>query len=246
MQRYGQQMMIPEVGAEGQKKLAAAKVLVIGAGGLGTPVAVYLAGAGVGTIGIMDGDNISPSNLPRQFLFHEAEAGRSKSTVLSERINKQNPLVLVLPVVEMIDEQNAVAQISRYDIICDCTDNAVSRILIDKTCGQLQKPLVYAVARGWEGYVTVLHHKKKITLEDIFLPSGLHEGEMMSCTMAGIIGPVCGIAGSLQAAEVIKVLLDMESALDGGILCIDASRPSYRLFRLNTQAAARRSMQTPD
>ena len=168
MTRYTQQILVPEIGAAGQQKLSSAKALVIGAGGLGTPLSVYLAAAGVGVIGIVDGDVIAITNLHRQFLFTEKETGQLKATVLSGKLMEQNPSIQIHTHAEMLHETNALAWISQYDIVCDCTDNAEARILTDKICGQLNKPLVYAVVKDWEGYVTVLHYKKKIKLENIF------------------------------------------------------------------------------
>ena len=234
MQRYLQQITVPEIGTAGQQQLSAAKVLVIGAGGLGTPVAVYLAAAGVGTIGIADGDRIAVTNLHRQFLYTEKETGQLKATILSAKLQEQNPGVHIIAHTDMMKEVNAVHIINQYDIVCDCTDNADARILINKTCGQLKKPLVYAVVKDWEAYITVLHHTKKITLAAIFSLQALKKNEALNCSVAGIVNTTCGIAASVQAAETIKIIIGMPSALDGGILCIDARLPLFKLLQLQT------------
>jgi molybdopterin/thiamine biosynthesis adenylyltransferase len=234
MNRYLHQITVPEIGTAGQQQLSAAKVLVIGAGGLGTPVAVYLAAAGVGTIGIADGDRIAVTNLHRQFLYTEKETGQLKATILAAKLQEQNPGVHITADTDMLNETNAVHIIRQYDIICDCTDNADARILIDKTCGQLKKPLVYAVVKDWEAYITVLHHTRKITLAAIFSLQALKENEALNCSVAGIVNTTCGIAASVQATETIKIIIGMPSNLDGGILCLDARLPLFKLLQLQT------------
>ncbi len=223
---------MPEVGLQGQKKIAAGRVLIIGAGGLGTPVSVYLSSAGVGTIGVIDGDKVAKSNLSRQFLFGDDEVGQLKVTVLESKLTKQNSSAQVHTYAEMLNESNAEALIGEYDIVCDCTDNAQARILCDLVCQQLQKPLVYAVVRDWIGYVTVLHHRNKISLQQIFSHDSILESSNLNCSVAGIINTTCGIAGSIQAAEVIKILLDIPSELDGSILTFNSLIPVFRLFKL--------------
>jgi molybdopterin/thiamine biosynthesis adenylyltransferase len=232
MQRYLQQITVPEIGATGQQLLSTAKVLVVGAGGLGTPVAVYLVAAGIGTIGIADGDSIAVTNLHRQFLYTEKETGQLKATVLAAKLQEQNPGVHITAHTDMLNEDNAGHLISQYDIVCDCTDNADARISIDKTCGQLKKPLVYAVVKDWEAYITVLHHTKKITLATIFSLQALKENAALNCSVAGIVNTTCGIAASVQAAETIKIIIGMPGHLDGGILCLDARGPLFRVLQL--------------
>lgn len=232
MQRYLQQILVPELGQKGQQQLSAAKVLVIGAGGLGTPVAVYLAAAGVGTIGIADGDSIAVTNLHRQFLYTEKETGQLKATILAAKLQEQNPGVHITSHTDMLNEANAGHIINQYDIVCDCTDNTDARILIDKTCGQLKKPLVYAVVKDWEAYITILHHTRKITLAAIFSLQALKENAALNCSVAGIVNTTCGMAASVQASETIKIIIGMPSNLDGGILCIDARVPLFRVLKL--------------
>lgn len=224
---------MPEIGAAGQQQIAAAKVLVIGAGGLGTPVAVYLAGAGVGTIGIADGDTVSISNLPRQFYYTEESVGKSKALLLRERLQVQNPALNIVAHPFMLNSENIADCIGLYDIICDCTDNADARVLIDKVCGVLQKPLVFAAVKEWEGYVAVLHHTKKISVHQLF-PAGFENEVMMGCSVTGIVNAACGFAGTMQAAEVIKIILGFPSQVDGGLLCFNLQKPVTRIFKLNS------------
>lgn len=236
MQRYWQQILVPELGPEGQQKLQKSKVLIAGAGGLGTPVAAYLTAAGVSTIGIADGDTIAINNLHRQFLFTETETGQLKAVVLATKLKAQNPAVQVNIHAEMLNDANVADIIHQYDIICDCTDDADARILIDKTCGALQKPLVYAVVRDWTGYITLLHHRKHISLEQVFSLKELKDTATNNCSVAGIINTTCAIAAGIQANETIKLIAELPSELDGGILCFDASVPVFRVIKLNTTA----------
>lgn len=232
MQRYIQQIAVAEMSVEGQQKIAAAKVLIIGAGGLGTPLAVYLAAAGVGTIGLIDADKIVLSNLSRQFMYSETEIGKAKVAVLNFKLNTQNPSINIHSYEEMLTEGNAEKYISSYDIVCDCTDNAATRLLVDKICGQKQKPLVYTAVKDWQGQVTVLHHTQKISLQDIFSLHSMMENGADNCSIAGIINSTCGIAGSIQATEVLKIILGLQSKLDGGILVFDAKEASFKIFKL--------------
>lgn len=236
MERYRQQILVPELGPKGQQKLQQAKVLIVGAGGLGTPVATYLAAAGVGNIGIADGDTIAISNLHRQFLFTEGEAGQTKAVVLANKLKLQNPTVQVNIHAEMLNDVNASAIIHQYDIVCDCTDEADARILVDKTCSQIQKPLIYAAVQDWIGYITILHHRKRISLDQLFSLKELKDTATGNCSIAGIINTTCAIAAGIQANEAIKLIAGLSSELDGGILCFDARETVFRVIRLNKAA----------
>ncbi len=233
MQRYIPQLLVPEIGSEGQKKISAARVLIIGAGGLGTPLAIYLAAAGVGTIGIVDGDQVGLSNLSRQFMYNPNDVGQSKAGSLSAKLKLQNPDIKVTVYPEMVTDNNIADYIASYDIICDCTDNAQARILIDHTCSNMHKPLVYAVVRGWEGYVAVFHHQQKRSLEDVFTYQDMIDHDALNCSVAGIVNAACGIAGSIQASEAIKIIVGIDSELDGGILMFNAMGPVFKVFKLN-------------
>lgn len=232
MARYQQQQLVSEIGRNGQQKIKEAKVLIIGAGGLGTPVATYLASAGVGCIGIVDGDVISLSNLHRQFLYADAEIGLGKSDTLAEKLRRMNQEIAVNSYPLYLDVQNAPEIIREYDIICDCTDDVEARILIDEMSYNHHKPLVYAAILEWEGYLTVLNHRNKIRLGNIFSELSLREHAANSCSVSGIVNTTCGIVGSMQAAEVLKVILGIKSNVDGHILCINTMLNSYRLFKI--------------
>lgn len=223
--------MLEEIGLAGQQLISEARILVAGAGGLGNPSATYLAGAGVGTLGIVDGDRVGQSNLHRQFMFTDASVGSSKSGTLAAQLRQLNPGITIHSYDLFLDENNAEEIISLYDIVCDVTDNPESRLLIEQTCARLGKPLVYAAVRNWEGQVTVLNHRQKIRLSDIFLQDQLREQGANACAVAGIANIVCGVAGSIQAGEALKIVLGRET-LDGQILCFDALAHVYRKFSI--------------
>ncbi|MUV04328.1 thiamine biosynthesis protein ThiF [Flavobacterium rakeshii] len=230
--RYLQQNLVSEFGVSGQDRLNKAKVLIVGAGGLGTPVATYLAAMGIGTIGIADFDIIQETNLHRQFAFAPADVGKCKTEVLSTMLRKQNPDIKVYCHDVALICENAVAVVSEYDLICDCTDNVNTRILLDKICRVLNKKLLYGAVRGWEGYVTVLHGKALIGLTDVFSESDLLFESQNNCSVSGVISTVCGIIGCHQANEVVKIILGVESNLDGAIFCYDGLSNTSRIFRL--------------
>jgi molybdopterin/thiamine biosynthesis adenylyltransferase len=233
MLRYAQQIIVPEIGIEGQQRIAAAKVLIVGAGGLGTPVACYLAAGGIGNIGIMDGDKVDASNLHRQFLYHENDMGQNKAEVLVHKLRQQNPSIQITAIQGFLNQDMAEEIFSGFDIICDCTDNVTARVIIDQTCGNLKKPLVYAAVREWEGYVSVFHYKKEVKLFDIFPEQAFMDEATNNCSISGVINTTCGIAGSIQAAEVFKILSGSENVLDGSLLCFNSLVNKFRTLQIN-------------
>jgi molybdopterin/thiamine biosynthesis adenylyltransferase len=232
MSRYLQQISVSEIGKKGQEKLRNAKVLIIGAGGIGTPVVTLLGSMGVGVIGIADGDTISKSNLHRQFLYYETEIGHLKTDVIISKLSKQNPETEFINFPYKITEKNIQKTFVNFDIICDCTDNAQSRILINNFCLDHSVPLIYSAVKEWEGYVTILHHKKKINLQDIFSEKLLLESSISSCEIAGIVNTTCNIAGSIQANEVLKLILDLEDQLDGQIMCFNTFNMIFQKYTI--------------
>jgi molybdopterin/thiamine biosynthesis adenylyltransferase len=230
--RYLQQISVSEIGKKGQNKLRNTKVLIIGAGGLGTPVITLLGSMGVGVIGIADGDRISKSNLHRQFLYYETEIGHLKTDVIISKVSKQNPETKFINFPYKITEKNIQKTFTNFDIICDCTDNAQSRILINNFCLDHHLPLVYSAVKEWEGYVTILHHKNKINLQDIFNDKLLFESSTSSCEIAGIVNTTCNIAGSIQANEVLKLILDLDEQLDGQIMCFNTLKMIFKKYTI--------------
>lgn len=232
MQRYQQQILVPQVLKGGQEKIGNAKVLIIGAGGLGVPLATYLASAGVGHIGIVDQDTISITNLHRQFLYTTADLNKKKVQILKERLQQINPEIQITAYCEKLDENNARELIENYGILCDCTDDTETRILIGAISASLHKPLVYAAVLEWTAYLTVLNHKQGIKLEDIFSSRALRENDLNTCNNSGIINTTCGTAATMQASEVLKIILDLESNLDGRLLCMDTLNNIFKSFKI--------------
>lgn len=234
LSRFTQQISLPEIDLKGQQKLSNARILIIGAGGLGNPLATYLTAMGVGYITIVDGDVISETNLHRQFCFREDDINKHKSQTLAEYLVKQNSEVTINYFNHFLSEENASEFIQNHDMVCDCTDNVSARILIDKICGEKKKPLVYATVVGWMGYVAVLHYKKGVQLNDIFPIESLLKNPLNDCNNVGIMPSVCGIVASIQATELIKCIVDDPDVSDGVIICIDGLKMELRKFKLKT------------
>lgn len=240
LDRYAQQMAVPEVGAKGQDLLGAARVLVIGAGGLGTPVAAILAAAGVGHLTLVDGDHVEPSNLHRQFLFDPEDIGKAKAAVLRARLMVQNPAVHIDARTKPLDASNANELIGAHHIVCDCTDDLSTRVLIDHTCGERERPLVFAAVQGWQGYLTVLHCGMRIHLAQAFDLDAFYADAIQNCAVNGIVPTASQAVGALQANEVIKLILDLPDVLDGQLLCMDLQRAVFRKFKLQGGAGVLR------
>ena len=232
MMRYLQQNLVSEFGVGGQARLSKAKILIVGTGGLGTPVATYLAAMGIGTLGLVDFDSIQQTNLHRQFAFTPEDIGKRKTEVLSARLRNQNPEIKIICHQVELTSENATGIIGDYDLICDCTDNVDTRLLLDKTCKITSKNLLYGAVRGWEGYVTVLHGKARIGLNDVFSESDLIFESQNNCSVSGVISTICGIIGCQQANEVLKIILGIQSNLDGAIFCYEGLSNTSRILRL--------------
>jgi adenylyltransferase/sulfurtransferase len=226
LSRYNRHIIIPEFGLTAQKKLKAAKVLVIGSGGLGSPVLLYLAAAGVGTIGIVDYDVVEDSNLHRQVLFGVDEVGMPKVKAAKLRLQKLNPYINFQVYNEQFTSKNALSIISEYDVVADGTDNFPTRYLVNDACVLSGKPNVYASIFQFEGQVTVFNHCNNLgergpNYRDLFAappPPGL----VPSCAEGGVLGVLPGIIGSMQALEVIKVITGVGEILSGRLFLFDA------------------------
>lgn len=229
--RYTQQVAVQGFGEEAQAKLRDGRVLIIGAGGLGTPVATLLAAAGVGSITIMDPDRVEVTNLHRQFQFTPSDVGAFKAAVLAERLKVQNPDVRVQAVTEPFTGTHSTIA-ADYNVVCDCTDDLEARLVIDAACGKHGTPLVFAAAQGWEGYVTVLHHTRGFHLREAFDLSAFYADALLNCANSGIIPTTCAVIGSLQANEALKILSGAGEVLDGSLLCIDLRTTTQRKFLL--------------
>lgn len=212
-ERYHRQVLLKKLGVEGQQRLAAAKVLVLGAGGLGCPALLYLAAAGVGTIGIVDFDNVSMSNLHRQVLFGTEDIGQLKVLVAERKLKAINPEINIITYPVKLDNALCLELFESYDIILDGTDNFATRYMVNDACVLLQKPLVYGAVSRFEGQVAVFAaDTTAVNYRDLF-PQPPLEGEVLNCAEAGVLGVLPGIIGSMQANEVIKLITGMGEVL---------------------------------
>jgi adenylyltransferase/sulfurtransferase len=232
-------MALREVGPQGQARLAAAAVLVVGAGGLGVPVLQYLAGAGVGRIGIVDGDKLEPSNLHRQTWYAFADCGRAKAELAAERIRALNPEVRAEPHAQRIDATNADVLAARYDLILDCSDNFSTKFLLNDLALRARKPVLFASVYQYEGQLQLVRGDDASTCLRCVWPEATRDGLVGNCAEAGVLGPVPGVLGSLQALEALKLLLGLEGLGANELLLFD-------LVTLNTQRLrARRAADCP-
>ncbi|MBP2618250.1 HesA/MoeB/ThiF family protein [Chryseobacterium jejuense] len=206
--RYSRQIFIDEIGLEGQKKIMASKVLVIGAGGLGSPVIQYLAAAGVGTIGVADFDHVELHNLNRQIIHTEKEVGTLKIKSAERFVNNLNHQVNVIGIEQKIDVSNILEVLSQYDIIVDGSDNFSTRYLVNDTCVALDKTLVYGSILGFSGQVVVFNHQGSKNLRDIF-PEPPYDEDMPDCDSLGVLGALPGIVGSMMALQTLKIITNL-------------------------------------
>ena len=227
-QRYARHLALPEIGASGQERLAAASVLVIGAGGLGSPAALYLAAAGVGTIGLVDHDRIELSNLQRQVLFATDEVGEGKARTASARLQALNPSIKVVAHAVKLDAGNVESLFNAYDLVVDGTDRLAVRYLINDACVLMRKPLVSAAIHRFEGQAMTYVPDIGPCYRCLYPESS--EGLVPNCAEAGVLGVLPGVMGSLQATEVIKVLLGIGEPLVGRLLVYDALSLTFQEF----------------
>lgn len=206
--RYSRQIFIEEIGLEGQKKIRSSKVLVIGAGGLGSPVIQYLAAAGVGTLGVADFDEVELHNLNRQIIHNENTVGISKVKSAEAFVRNLNHQVELIGINKKIDSLNAEEILSQYDIIVDGSDNFTSRYLINDTCVKLGKPLVYGSILGFSGQTAVFNYQGSKNLRDLF-PEPPSDENLPDCDSLGVLGALPGIVGSMMALQVLKIITEL-------------------------------------
>lgn len=206
--RYNRQMMLPEIGDSGQEKLKKAKVLVIGAGGLGCPILQYLAPAGVGTIGIVDFDKVEIHNLHRQIIYTENQVGLAKATTAKSVLEGLNPLINIIAFKEKLTIENAVRIIQDFDVVVDGCDNFATRYLVNDTCVALGKSLVYGSILKFEGQLAVFNHKGSKNLRDLF-PEPPNSEDVPNCNLNGVMGTLPGIIGTMMAHETLKLIMDL-------------------------------------
>ena len=230
-------MILPELGVEGQLKLKEAKVLMIGAGGLGCPVLQYLVAAGAGTIAIVDNDVVDETNLHRQILYSYADIGTKKALAAQKHLQALNPYVQVLAFPERLGPDNATTLLEPYDLVIDGSDNFPTRYLVNDTCLTLGKPLVFGSIFKFEGQVSVFNYQGGPSYRDLF-PEPPQSGEVPNCAEIGVIGVLPGIIGCLMANEAVKVICEIGEVLSGRLLVFDALTNLSRTFTFAQSASA--------
>ncbi len=225
IRRYARHIVLPEVGGTGQLRLRSARVLVIGAGGLGSPLLLYLVAAGIGRLGVVDHDAVDLSNLQRQVLFDTGAQGEPKALAAVERLRRLNPHATVVAHELRLDAGNAAALIAAYDVVADGSDNLPTRLAVHDACRALRRPLVSASVQGLDGQLTTYksylgppHPCLRCLFDD-----DLDTAALPSCAQGGVLGPVAGVLGTLQAVEVVKEITGIGASLSGRLLLYDAA-----------------------
>ncbi len=232
LERYARHIVLREIGGAGQKKLKAARVLVVGAGGLGSPVLLYLAAAGVGTIAVIDDDHVSNSNLQRQIIHRDATIGRLKVQSAAEAMKALNPHVTVETYPERLDAARAADLVGRYDLVLDGSDNFDTRYLVNAACVAAGKPLVAAAITQWEGQIGLYHPAAGGPCLACVFPERPAEGLAPACAEAGVIAPLPGVMGAMMALEAIKAITGAGATLRGEILLFDGLWAETRKIRV--------------
>jgi len=230
--RYSRHLLLPEVGMEGQKKLKAAKVLCVGTGGLGSPLALYLAAAGVGTIGLVDFDVVDSSNLQRQIIHSTADIGRPKIDSAEEKLKGLNPFINIVKFDTMLTSANALEIIGQFDVIADGTDNFQTRYLVNDACVLTGKPNAYGSIFRFEGQASVFATKDGPCYRCLY-PEPPPPGLVPSCAEGGVLGILPGLVGVIQATEAIKLILGVGEPLIGRLLLVDALNMNFRQLKLH-------------
>ena len=239
---YSRQTLLKEVGAQGQAALARGRVLIVGAGGLGSPVLQYLAGAGVGCLGVVDADTLDASNLHRQPIFALANVGERKVQLALDAVKRINPTVRVESHAMRLDADNALALIRGYDVVVDCSDNFRTKYLINDAAVLARRPAVFASVYQYEGQLQVYKPEQPHACLRCLWPDAIADGVVGNCAEAGVLGPVAGTLGTLQALLTIKILLGLSGQLDGELLLLDFT--NFSSFKI--KAPRRAECRAPD
>ncbi len=236
VERYSRHLIIPDVGMVGQKRLKNAKVLVVGAGGLGSPALLYLAAAGVGTLGILDFDTVDESNLQRQVIHGQSDIGKSKAVSAAESIAEINPYVKVNLHTDRLESDNALDIFAGYDLILDGTDNFATRYLVNDACVLLNKPYVWGSIFRFEGQVSLFWAEYGPQYRDLY-PEPPPPGMVPSCAEGGVLGVLCASIGSIMVTEAIKLITGIGETLLGRLMVYDALEMSYRTVKIRRDPA---------
>lgn len=234
---YARHLLLDEVGIEGQMKLKKSSVLVIGAGGLGCPVLQYICAAGVGKIGIADHDTVDKSNLQRQILFSYASIGKRKADEAKARLQGLNPFTEIITYNSGVTTENILDIIPEYDIVVDCTDNYQTRYLVNDACVLENKPMVYGAIHKFEGQVSVFNYENGPTYRCLY-PELPKKESISNCSESGVVGVLPGIVGTLQANEVIKMIVGIGKPLGGKLMLFNALNNQVNLFNINKKEHA--------
>jgi len=234
--RYSRHFVVPGFGKESQERLKSGRVLVVGAGGLGSPVLFYLAAAGVGKIGIIDDDTVTLSNLQRQILFNTGDIGKRKASAAAGRLRNLNPDIFVEAMAVRITSDNALELVEGYDVVVDATDNFPTRYLLNDAAVLAGKPLVYASIFRYEGQVAVFNYNNGPNYRDLY-PVPPEPGSVPNCEQGGVLGVLAGMVGTYQANEVIKILAGTNDTLSGKLLIIDSQSSETRLINIPNRNA---------
>jgi molybdopterin/thiamine biosynthesis adenylyltransferase len=230
--RYSRHLLLEDVGESGQSALKSAKVLIIGLGGLGSPAALYLAAAGVGTLVIADFDHLEVSNLQRQIAYQSTEIGAAKVTLMKQRLEALNPEVRVRGINTQMSESQLSMELILADLVLDCTDNMASRQMINNACVQAKKPLMVGAAIRFEGQLMFFDHSKADSAcYHCLFPNS--DEPALNCSNAGVLGPVVGTIGTLQALEALKYLLGLPSGINNKLKLFDAKTLDWQTFVIN-------------
>ena len=232
IRRYSRHLILPEVGVEGQERLKAAKVLLIGSGGLGSPIALYLTAAGVGTIGMVEFDTVDFSNLQRQIIHFTGDVGKHKLISAAEKLKAINPNLNFIPHPVKLTSENALGIIKDYDLVLDGTDNFPTRYLVNDACVMLKKPNVYGSIFRWEGMASVFAPNLGGPCYRCWYPEPPPPGLVPSCAEGGVLGVICGIIGNIQANEAVKLIIGKGKSLMGRLLRFDAMDMSFREYKI--------------
>lgn len=232
--RYNRQIMLPEVGEQGQQSLAQAQVLLVGAGGLGSAAALYLAGAGIGHLMIADDDEVDSSNLQRQVIYRDSHQGRSKALMAAEQVTALNPHIRVRPVQARLAGQRLAMEIALADVVLDCSDNLTTRHAINQACFSAGKPLISGAAIRWQGQLMSFDFRQGHgpCYHCLFPPRPDVSPEPQNCSSSGIAGPVVGVMGNMQALECIKLLSGAGEVAFGTLLQFDGLTMAWQRFNL--------------
>ena len=230
--RYSRHILLPQVGVEGQERLLAARALVIGAGGLGSPVAYYLASAGIGTLVLADGDTVDLTNLQRQILHHTGSIGQPKAESGRDTLARINPECRVIPLLERLDGTRLEAEVAAADVVLDCSDNFATRHAVNRACVKFRKPLVSGAAVRFDGQVAVFDSRQpNAPCYHCLFPEG-EDAEEVRCAVMGVFAPLPGIIGTVQAAEALKLLIECGQSLAGRLLLLDGLGMEWRQIKV--------------